>query len=160
MLLNVMMNILKELLKMEVYKYIICIICFFNLLTYNMTEYDIDIDNYTEYELLRILKIKEEINTLSIQQLNDHIDKIIIKLKSNEEYNLIGFIKLAGEKLQKSLIKKHDIIENNNPYPLVQHTQPSAVNTTQTYYPKGVINPIDKKTITKVINIDTIFREN
>jgi hypothetical protein len=125
-----------------------------------MTEYDIDIDNYTEYELLRILKIKEEINTLSIQQLNDHIDKIIIKLKSNEEYNLIGFIKLAGEKLQKSLIKKHDIIENNNPYPLVQHTQPSAVNTTQTYYPKGVINPIDKKTITKVINIDTIFREN
>lgn len=125
-----------------------------------MTEYDINIDNYTEYELVRILKIKEDINTITIQQLNDHLDKLIIKLKSTQQYNLIDFIKLAGEKIQNILIKKQDTIENNNPYPLVQHTQPSAINTTQTYYPKGIINPIDKKTITKVLNIDTIFREN
>lgn len=125
-----------------------------------MTDYDINIDNYTEYELLRILKIKEDINNISIQKLNNHIDKVIIKLKKEEQYNLIGFVKLAGEKIQKILIKNENIIETNNPYPLVQHTQPSAINTTQTYYPKGTINPIEKKTITKVLNIDTIFREN
>lgn len=125
-----------------------------------MTEYDINIDNYTEYELLRILKIKDEIGNISIQQLNDHLDKIIIKLKSTQQYNLIGFIKLAGEKIQKTIITKQESIEDKNPYPLVQHTQPSAVNTSQTYYPKGIINPIEKKTITKVINIDTLFREN
>lgn len=125
-----------------------------------MTEYDINIDNYTEYELLRILKINDKIESLSIQQLNDHLDKIIIKLKSSEQYNLIGFIKLAGEKLQKTIINNQEVIENKNPYPLVEHTQPSAVNTSQTYYPKGIVNPIEKKTITKVINIDTLFREN
>ena len=49
-----------------------------------MTEYDINIDNYSEYELLKILKIKDEIGNITIQQLTDHLDKIIIKLKSTE----------------------------------------------------------------------------
>ena len=125
-----------------------------------MTEYDINIDNYTEYELLQILKIKDEIKNISIQQLNDHLDKIIIKLKSTQQYNLIGFIKLAGEKIQKLIIEKEELIENDNPYPLIQHNHPNAINVTPTLYPKGTINPIEKKTITKVINIDSIFREN
>ena len=33
------------------------------------------------------------------------------------------------------------------------------MNTNNIYYPKGTINPIEKKTITKVINIDTISIE-
>jgi hypothetical protein len=37
---------------------------------------------------------------------------------------------------------------------------PSAINVNNTRYPEGTINPIEKKTITKVINIDSSFRQN
>ena len=37
---------------------------------------------------------------------------------------------------------------------------PSAVNVNNTQYPQGVINPIQKKTISTIVNIDGLFRPN
>jgi len=154
-----MMNILKELLKMEVYKYIICIIYFFNLLTYSMTDYDTNIDNYTDNELITLLKINGSIDDISINQINDHLDKIILKLESSEQQNFLDFIINAGEKL-KNRVLRSQYNNTETSFPLIKNSLPNSINTNTVYYSKGTINPIEKKTITKVINIDTIFRRN
>ena len=125
-----------------------------------MTEYDINIENYTDRELLNILKIKDSIDEISVQQLNEQIDSIVIALNLSEEYNLIEFIKVAGEKLKKRILKFQYDDKKETSYPLIEHRLPDAINYNQTLYPQGSINPIEKKTITKVINIDSIFRRN
>jgi hypothetical protein len=50
------------------------------------------------------------------------------------------------------------IIDTINP--VIINTMPSAINVNNTEYPQGVINPIEKKTFTKLINIDSMFRPN
>ena len=49
---------------------------------------------------------------------------------------------------------------HSSTHPVTITKYPSAVNSNTTQYPGGVINPIQKKTITKIINIDSIFRPN
>ncbi len=110
-----------------------------------MTEYDINIENYTDRELLNILKIKDSIDEISVQQLNEQIDSIVIALNLSEEYNLIEFIKVAGEKLKKRILKFQYDDKKETSYPLIQHRLPDAINYNQTLYPQGSINPIEKK---------------
>lgn len=124
-----------------------------------MTEYDTDIENYTDNELIKLLKIKGSVDEISINQINDHLDNIILQLESTQQYNLIEFIKSAGEKL-KNRVLRSQYNNTETSFPLIKTTLPNAINTNNIYYPKGTVNPIEKKTITKVINIDTIFRRN
>ena len=153
-----MMNILNVLLKMADFNLFICIITFFNLSFYSMTEnYDINIDNYSDEELLKIIKINDTIENLSIDKINDQITIIISKLSNNNQVDLIDFITKAGEKIKKSINKyKYDKYS----YPIINHSLPNAVSNLPTFYPQGKINPIEKRTITKVLNIDTVFRKN
>jgi hypothetical protein len=44
--------------------------------------------------------------------------------------------------------------------PVMSVKYPSAVNVNNTQYPQGVINPIQKKTISTIVNIDSLFRPN
>ena len=54
----------------------------------------------------------------------------------------------------------NNYIVNDSRRPTLITGYPSALNVTNTPYSEGTINPIDKKTITKVINIDSSFRQN
>lgn len=78
-------------------------------------------------------------------------------IENNNPYPLNQNTQLTGDEFNNTI--NQDTIENNH-YSLVPYKQPNAINTTQIHYPKGTVNPIDKKTITKVLNIDTLFRTN
>ena len=52
----------------------------------------------------------------------------------------------------------NQMIYSSQPVRSLQY--PSAVNVNNTQYPQGVINPIQKKTISTIVNIDSLFRPN
>ena len=54
----------------------------------------------------------------------------------------------------------NNYIVNESRRPTLITSYPNAINTNNTQYSEGTINPVDKKTITKVVNIDSIFRHN
>lgn len=54
----------------------------------------------------------------------------------------------------------NNYIVNDNLRPTMITSYPNAINVHNTPYTEGTINPIQKNTITKVINIDSSFRQN
>ena len=123
-----------------------------------MTEqYDIDIDNYSNEELLKIIKLKDPLDKISLENIDNQVNIIINTLIDNNETNLIDFIKTSGEKLKNEINKERD---KKTSYPLIRNELPNAINSFPTLYPEGKINPIEKRTITKILNIDTLFRKN
>jgi len=158
------------------------------------TNYNTNIDDYTDQELLQILKISVPIELLTVSQLATHLNTSLSILSSSSSYNnIIHFFKQVADKIERNIKKKNAIAVNSSPpikqssstsssftpnsninaitrdatnigsftqHPEIIPTYPSTINTTTTQYPKGVINPIQKKTITKIINIDSIFRSN
>lgn len=153
------------------------------------SNYDINIDNYDEEELLQILKINIPIESLTVSQLSTHMNILLTPLLSSSSYNeIIVFFQKAAERIENIIQKNQNSISVDSPIisaPIppsttsltsnsnldveivdtLNHTvilphYPSAINTNKTPYPEGIINPIQKKTITKIINIDSIFRPN
>ena len=157
------------------------------------SNYDINIDNYDEEELLQILKINIPIESLTVSQLSTHMNILLTPLlsssSSSSSYNeIIDFFQKAAEKLENIIVERNqnsisvdspiisaptlsstsltsnsnlnrEIVDSSN-HPVILPQYPSAINTNKTPYPEGIINPIQKKTITKIINIDSIFRPN
>ena len=54
----------------------------------------------------------------------------------------------------------NNYIVNDTMRPTMITSLPTALNTHSTSYTEGTVNPIQKNTITKVINIDSSFRDN
>lgn len=155
------------------------------------TTYDIDIDNYSDAELLKILKISIPINALSVSQLRTHLKTLIAPLLSttatSSYSDIITFFKQAADRIEhkiKNMNKNSIVVDSTNDatyspmssytsnsninsnsidsisHPINTKKIPSAINENITKYPQGIINPIEKKTITKIINIDSTFRPN
>jgi hypothetical protein len=160
------------------------------------SNYNININDYTEQELLQILKISVPIELLTVSQLKTHLNSSLSILSASSESsasssynNIIHFFKQAASKIERSIKTNQPVVSANSSPPIKQSTGASSsftpnlnanatnidsitprttiipnyssvINTTKTQYPEGVINPIQKKTITKIINIDSIFRSN
>tara|TARA_B110000037_G_scaffold81864_1_gene97473 strand:+ start:555 stop:1952 length:1398 start_codon:yes stop_codon:yes gene_type:complete len=154
----------------------------------NCSKYDINIDNYDEEELLQILKINIPIESLTVSQLKTHMNVLLNPLSSSSSYDeIIYFFQKAAERIENIIQRNQnsitidssiisastlsatsltsnsnldtEIVESSN-HPVILPHYPSAINTNKTPYPEGTLNPIQKKTITKIINIDSIFRPN
>ena len=54
----------------------------------------------------------------------------------------------------------NNYIVNDRAHPTLIPAYPTSINVHNTPYSEGTINPIQKHTVTKVINIDSTFREN
>ena len=154
------------------------------------SNYNTNIDDYTDQELLQILKISVPIELLTVSQLTTHLNNSLSILSSSSSYNhIIQFFKQVADKIERNIKTKQTAIAVNSSLPIKQSSSKSSsftpnsnidatnigsytqypatipnyssvINTTKTQYPEGVINPIQKKTITKIINIDSIFRSN
>lgn len=154
------------------------------------SNYDTNIDNYDDQELLKILKISVPIELLSVSQLTTHLNTLLGPLSSSSSssayVDIISFFKQAADRIERKIKKKSTIVvdspinssynstlsaytSNSNidathvdslTHPVTITKYPSAINANTTQYPEGVINPIQKKTITKIINIDSTFRPN
>jgi len=144
--------------------------------------YDLDVNNYNETELLKIFGVDE-----SIDNINESIDNItktdihryvktFKKAIDNKNYDkddkksLLKFIDNAKEKLLtyienrvpvQLLPMNYDILKSQNQLSGGDHMVTSnKIITTDPDYNPGVLNPIEKKMYSRIINIDSTFRDN
>jgi hypothetical protein len=141
-----------------------------------MNNIDLNIGNYTINELYNLFKIDQ---TCSEEKVKSIITKIINSAKQSENsLNYIFFLKKAEEKMIQSL-DGQIIDDTNNPnkptnYRILE--MPSIVqggehnitknkiipvqNTYDYKYPTGVLNPVEKKVVTKILCLDTLLRQH
>jgi hypothetical protein len=147
--------------------------------------YEFDINEYSIPELVEKLHIKTKNLTESV--VSEHIDSILLscseKDSENEEIrNFVYFLKSAKKKLighlrEKNYLNPNESNPNNFPptnseiydspsilkggdHDITQNKVVPVKYTNNWEFPDGVINPVDKRTITKVVCIDSLFREN
>jgi len=144
--------------------------------------YEFDVDEYSIPELIEKLHIKATELTESV--VTEHIDNIIFscsdKVNKNEEIrNFVYFLKSSKKKILDHLKEKKVDQQPANSFPptnskiyesksileggdhdITRNKIVPVKYTNNWEFPDGVINPVDKRTITKVVCIDSLFREN
>ena len=143
--------------------------------------FDLNIDNYSRDELIEMFELPPNFdrNILEIKELKlrDSIinNKEINKETQTETINFIlkakNFI-LNGNSSENTLVdklssfynssielRKTEIVDKNEHMIQVNPLQPHLQSYPSEFFP-GVINPIKKRTITKILNIDSRFRDN
>jgi len=139
--------------------------------------YDLNIENYNEKELLKMLGVKESINKIKKEYVEEHV-KNLKKKVLNENYenkdNVLFFLDKTNEKLLMYIKKRdavqlvptnYEILQSKNELSGGTHAVTSekiiqVLNTNEYKYPVGVLNPLEKRAVSKVINIDTVFRKD
>ena len=147
--------------------------------------YEFDVNEYSVPELVEKLHITTKNLTESV--VTEHIDNILLscseKENENEEIkNFVYFLRSAKKKLighlrERNYAKPEEPNPNNFPptnseiydsksilkggdHDITQNKIVPVKYTNNWAFPDGVINPVDKRTITKVVCIDSLFREN
>jgi hypothetical protein len=124
---------------------------------------DYDISHYTKEDLETMLHLPTNYDT-SIIEVKYNIMKNKIQLNTSLDEtlkrNIISFLEEARNFLEVgdrqfpdsvSTMTQHSIItRNTQPY---TNTYPNTIQT-------GTLNPIERKTFTRIVNIDTKFRNN
>jgi hypothetical protein len=148
----------------------------------NLSNLNLDITKYSNIELKEILGLN---NVMDTDTISDHISKISStvsddsKLPFNTRNKIVFFLSDAKNKLLNNKINmmtdsnidltygsQKNYMINNTPIsnPII-HT-PTTLGSSKAvinegrgeYYPAGYINPINIRTIKKIVNIDTRFR--
>lgn len=129
-----------------------------------------DVKKYTVSELLKMIGIKDgeekELNENSIKTKCNHLINSFSKSKTKIDIKNIPIYKNFILNVQNELVEniKNKLIGNNakeykdsmNDF-IPKDNQP--VKTYNTKFPKSLINPVYKETITQLVSIDSIFRE-
>jgi len=142
--------------------------------------YDLDINKYNETELLEFLNITDT-NNLSESSITISIEKMKSKLDSSSvidsitDNSLHMFLNNARLKLIKYISNSNTIVNSQpisdrnttvtNSLSGANHdiitNPPIPVSNVYNYkFPAGVVNPLERRTITRVISIDSRFRKN
>lgn len=129
-----------------------------------MKDYSFNTDEYNELELFTLIKYDENIRFATNEKIDAKIEKIFENLKSsdkddNEKFQYEIFVYDIREKLKKYIDKYHNYHNKGNIIPKNEELLFNINNKTPTY-PVGTINPIEKRTITRTLSIDTLFRDN
>ena len=140
----------------------------------NSSDYDFDINNYTDIELFQFFGIPQNSTEESIISHIYSITSGIQYPKNDTERDFLLFLESAKTKLTNyskrnppiqlkptnyDIIQSQSVIQEPNHSVTAQKVVP-IINTNEYNYPVGVINPIEKRVITKIINVDSLFREN
>ena len=122
-----------------------------------MAKFDLNIENYSSAELYGIIKTKI---TCETYEISIQVNKLISSLKnSSHEYEYVVFLKDIETRL-KNERKEKETKELLESYASKLKEVEKIPEIFISKYPKGTINPIEKKTLTQVINIDSLFRTN
>jgi len=139
-----------------------------------MSNFDLNVSNYKQTELEEIfelpknydLNIIEKKASLMIENINN--DKTT---KNDVKNKTVQFINSAKDILHKYLKKNPDIynvdktlqmsstLDAGSTFLIERPTTPYSKSFPSEYYP-GTINPLNKRVLTKYLNIDTRFRDN
>jgi hypothetical protein len=141
-----------------------------------MNSYDFDINSYSDLELFRFFEIPQNstsesiiahINSVAvnynIQYPKNKVEQDFLQFLDNAKVKLVNYSKrnpaVQLKPTNYDVIQSQNVIQEQNHSVTAQKVIP-IVNTNQYNYPVGVINPIEKRVVTKIINIDSLFREN
>lgn len=147
-----------------------------------MENLDLDINNYSLKDLERFFKLKSTYNSNDVElkeyQIREqllksgHIDKRLkrdfIAFLTNAKNLIISAKCKPTEKPPTIIPKNYQLDTLNTPLSkipltreteLVQRAETQYVYTNNSDYFPGVINPLNKRIITKCLNIDTKFRD-
>lgn len=145
----------------------------------NHNKYELDVDNYSEAELFRLIKYKGDTSTISPVELTSHIEQLIYN--SRDKYDdadtintLVRFLNSVNDKLLSYIEIRpavqfkptnYGIIQSQNQLQGGDHSVTTdkiipVINVNEYKFPTGVINPLEKKTTTKIISIDSEFRDD
>lgn len=144
-----------------------------------MNSYDLDIRHYTEKDLLPVLRIEGNLDELSASSVVKYVQNFkqtvsTKRLSENEKQVFLVFIEKAKQKLLSFIEKRppvqlpptnFNIIQSQNQLSGANHAITTdkivpVVNTFINPFPDGVINPLEKRYFTKVITVDSLFRNN
>lgn len=142
-----------------------------------MENLDLDIKNYSINDIESFFRLKPnskytaqdvELKEYQIREqlLNSgHIDKqfkrdLIMFLKNAKQW--IISVKCKNVNISKNDIPKNDLLETkySRENDMIQRPNTNFIYTDNSDFLPGKINPINKRVITKCINIDTRFRDN
>lgn len=143
--------------------------------------FDLNLDNYKKEELEEIFNLP---SNYSQTLIHTNEQQLCQKIMGNNEIDLsvkqktITFLNVAKKKLidftnsassitdvYKQIynidnkLEKSAVIESGSAFVIKQPTTPYGQSSPSEFY-QGVINPLNKRTLRKSLNIDTRFREN
>jgi hypothetical protein len=148
--------------------------------------FDLNIDNYTRDELIDMFELPSNFdkNIVEIKEAklrdtiinNNAINKetqletinFIVKAKNiilnnnkqNKNETESAFINVLSDIYNsQNQLKKTDLVDKNEHMVQVNSVQPHLSSYPSEFF-QGVINPIKKRTLTKILNIDSRFRDN
>lgn len=151
----------------------------------NLTNFDLKIGNYNNKDLEGILGLQYPYSELDLQ---NNVQELITQVSDNNTLGpvkteeIVKFLRSAQARLSKQQIDNDDttpIDFNRNPELSVKHLGDGSVQSrysvtgevipfkrdvgrvvNEPIAPVGTINPINTHTITKLVNIDSQFRDN
>ena len=132
---------------------------------------DLNVSNYSIDDLKRFFNVNNAVKldeVLLHQKMMDLQDKIIISENVNNEFkrNFNHFLNDATNILLKSLHaedamqeRKLDNVEFNPTHPIVHIPKDPFIYTQSSEAFQGVVNPLERRIVTKVLSIDSEFRK-
>jgi hypothetical protein len=132
---------------------------------------DLNVSNYSIDDLKRFFNVNNAVKldeVLLHQKMMDLQDKIIISENVNNEFkrNFNHFLNDATNILLKSLHaedamqeRKLDNVEFNPTHPIVHIPKDPFIYTQPSQAFQGVVNPLERRIVTKVLSIDSEFRK-
>lgn len=144
-----------------------------------MDNLDLDINNYSEDELYSLIKYEGDNKNASPIQITNQVNKVIgqcVQKYKNMDFleSFIPFLNEVNDKLiEYSEIRNpvqyyptnYNILQSQNQTSGGTHSITTdkiipVLNVNDYQLPAGVINPIERRTVKKIISIDSVFREN
>lgn len=139
--------------------------------------YDLNVDSYTDEELVATIKYGGQLADATPRMVSAHINKMIVQAAQQDaaqQPDLVGFLQAASDRLLSHIAARapvqlapvnYDVMQSRNQIQEdVHHTTSQKVarvaNTYDYKFPTGVINPIERRTVTKTISIDSVFRQS
>jgi hypothetical protein len=112
---------------------------------------DLEITNYSIPELEAFFKLKPNYTEDDIKEKEEEIKNKIMKsdeLSKKKKSDIVSFL----FEVKKLLIQKQK--------PIIKHEDPPVIHTKQEEFTPSDLNPIEKRTSTKTLCVDTLFRSN
>jgi len=136
-----------------------------------MDAIDLDIENYDIPDLERFFRIDTSVfyDAADIELKEAEIRNILLSsghIKKNVKRDLIMFLEKAKQLLIDNIAKKekttakHTFQTPIRDETIIKTSQKQVIYTQDTSYVPGIVNPIDRRTLSRCISIDTRFRQN
>lgn len=143
--------------------------------------YNLDIDNYSKKELISFFKLPEIYEEHMLTQKQNELISVIINDNKKDDKNkihIMNFIYNAANKLKSfTLINNRTLLsdvtnkevenydisnvgDENTSQPIVKKPYTNYIYTNPSVAFDGILNPLERRIVTKVLSIDSIYREN